>query len=370
MPTAEADLPLATPFLQRTLELDDLDPGDAKDLVANLSALAGHKGLLWLGGDEGRKLFRVERLGDHRYGKASAIKLADFHLAGDKEQGESDIEGMALDGDRLWLVGSHSLRRRKHDTDKGTPLSLHDNQSHNCHVLGCLRLDSDRRPVAGQRLAFNALAGNDTLTQAMAADPRIAPFMAVASKENGFDIEGLTVRGDRVLVGLRGPMLRGIALVLDLRLAGLDGDQPTLALSHLRLRYLELSGLGVRDLALLPDSDDVLVLAGPTMTLAGPSYLYRWRQALGASEADAKTIQMEEPEPLLWIRDGRPPRRSNDPNNPVGSDKPEGLEVQRHDDRLVAWVAYDDPTSARRAGEGQGKDLPPRTQLDGFVLPL
>jgi hypothetical protein len=23
--------------------------------------------------------------------------------------------GPALDGDRLWLVGSHSLRRRKHD---------------------------------------------------------------------------------------------------------------------------------------------------------------------------------------------------------------------------------------------------------------
>jgi hypothetical protein len=141
-------------------------------------------------------------------------------------------------------------------------------------------------------------------------------------------------------------------------------------LTHLRLRYLELSGLGVRDLARLPDSDDVLVLAGPTMTLAGPSYLYRWRKALGPSEVDAKTIQVEEPEPLLWIRDGRPPRRSDDPENPVGSDKPEGLEVQPHDDRLLAWVAYDDPTRARRGGEGDHTDHPPRTRLDGFVLPL
>jgi hypothetical protein len=370
MPTPEADLPLATPFLQRTLELEGLDPKDAVALVSNLSALAACKELLWLGGDEGRKIYRVEHLGNHRYGKATAIKLADFALAGSKEEGESDIEGMALDGDRLWLVGSHSLRRRKHDTDKGEPLSLNDEQSRNCHLLGCLRLDPEGKPVAGQRLAFNALAGNDAVTQAMAADPRIAPFMNVASKENGLDIEGLTARGDQVLVGLRGPMLRGIALVLDLHLAGLDGDPSTLTLTHLRFRYLDLSGLAVRDLAVLPGSEDVLVLAGPTMTLAGPCYLYRWRHALGGRESDGQTIQVEEPEPLLWIRDGRPARLSQDPDNPEGSDKPEGLEVLRHDDRLLAWVAYDDPKRARRGGENAPAESPPRTRLDGFVLPL
>lgn len=224
--------------------------------------------------------------------------------------------------------------------------------------------------MAGHRLAFHALAGNDALTQALAADPRIAPFMKVASKENGLDIEGLTARGDQVLVGLRGPMLRGIALVLDLRLAGLDGDPSTLTLNHLHYRYLDLSGLAVRDLAVLPGTDDVLILAGPTMTLAGPCYLYRWRHALGGREPGEQTIKVEEPEPLLWIRDGRPARVSQDPVNPEGSDKPEGLEVQRHDDRLLAWVAYDDPRRARRGGENAPADSRPRTLLDGFVLPL
>jgi hypothetical protein len=370
MATSEADLPLASPSLQRTLELNNLDRKEATDLVANLSALAARKGQLWVGGDEGCKIYGLKRLADHHYGEATAIKLAEFGLAGGKKEGESDIEGMALDGDRLWLVGSHSLRRRKHDSEKGEPLSLHDEQSRNCHVLGCLRLNGDDQPVAGQRLVFNPLAGTDALTQALAADPRIAPFMKVASKENGLDIEGLTARGDQVLVGLRGPMLRGIALVLDLRLAGLDDDSSNLTLTRLRYRYLDLSGLAVRDLAVLPGTDDVLVLAGPTMTLAGPCYLYRWRHALGGGEVDGQTLKVEAPEPLLWIRDGRPARLSQDPDNPEGSDKPEGLEVQRHDDRLLAWVAYDDPKRIRRGGENPPADSPPRTRLDGFVLPL
>jgi hypothetical protein len=56
-------------------------------------------------------------------------------------------------------------------------------------------------------------------------------------------------------------------------------------------------------------------------------------------------------------RDGRPGRAGE------GSDKPEGLEVQRSEGRLLAWVAYDDPSVARRQGLGV------RTRLDGFVVP-
>ena len=86
--------------------------------------------------------------------------------------------GPTLDGDRLWLVGSHSRRRRKHDDDEGEPLSLFekDKQSRNAHVLGCLRLDGEGLPVAGQRLAFDAAAGRDALSQFLAADPLIAPL--------------------------------------------------------------------------------------------------------------------------------------------------------------------------------------------------
>jgi hypothetical protein len=357
MPRTEADLPLAAWSHRRLLELSPSIDTEAEELRQNLSALAAHDGVLWLGGDEGRSLYRLERLGEHHYGDLGAVKLRDFGLAGGKDDGESDIEGLARDGDRLWLVGSHSLRRRRHDARSG-PLKLHDRQSRNAHGLGCLRLDGEGRPVAGQRLKFDAGEGRDALTQALAADRRIAPFLAIPSKDNGLDIEGLAARGERVLVGLRGPVLRGIALVIDLRLGGLDGDGTRLRLEAHRCRYLSLSGLAVRDLAVVPGSDDVLVLAGPTMDLAGPCYLYRWRNAFGPEDRPpVEGISLERTEPLLWIRDGRPGRPG------AGSDKPEGLDVQWLGGQLLAWVAYDDPTAARIEGQGA------RTRLDGFVLP-
>ncbi len=35
-------------------------------------------------------------------------------------------------------------------------------------------------------------------------------YFYLSSKENGFDIEGLAVWGNRLVIGLRGPVLRGI----------------------------------------------------------------------------------------------------------------------------------------------------------------
>ncbi|WP_094585140.1 DUF3616 domain-containing protein [Synechococcus sp. BO 8801] len=362
MALTEADLPLASSAVQRVLELGVSGDKDQEKFLGNLSALASRNGDLWLGGDEGNSLYQLKDVGEEHYGDPIEVDLKDYGLADgdDDEDGESDIEGLAFDGDRLWLVGSHSLRRRKHDENEN-PLRLYSKkkQSTNAHVLGCLRLDENGQPVAGQRLAFDSEARCDALTHALEDDPLISPFLSTPSKENGLDIEGIAARGSRVLVGLRGPILRGIALVLDLQMGGLDGDGPTLTLDDHHVRYLSIGGLAVRDLAVVPGSDDVLILAGPTMTQVGPCFIYRWGKALSAArkEPDPDVITLETVEPLLWIRDGRSGKAKE------GSDKPEGLEVQPHGGRLLAWVAYDDPTKARRKGKGA------RTRLDGFVLP-
>lgn len=42
-----------------------------------------------------------------------------------------------------------------------------------------------------------------------AADPHFAPYLAIPGKGNGFDIEGLAVDGQRLFLGLRGPVLLG-----------------------------------------------------------------------------------------------------------------------------------------------------------------
>lgn len=361
MPT-EADLPVSTPVLQRLLHLGEPDDKDALELRQNLSGLAGRDGWLWLGGDEGRSVVRLVDQGGDRFGAGQRFKLRDFELAEGREEGESELEGLCLDGDRLWLVGSHSLRRWSLDSDKGHPLRVDPQRSRNAQLLGYLQLDAQGLPLAGRRLAFHRKRGVDALFEALVADPLIAPFTGLPSKDNGLDIEGLVARGDRLLLGLRGPVLRGISLVADLRLS--FSDDALLQLEGLRLRCLDLAGLAVRDLAVLPGTEDVLVLAGPTMTLAGPSYLYIWPSALaGAGPGDISPLSapVREPvEPLLCLRDGRPGRPDH------GSDKPEGLELQRLNDRWIAWVAYDDPTESRTACPGQGV----ATRLDGFALPL
>ncbi|MFO1424769.1 MAG: DUF3616 domain-containing protein, partial [Candidatus Competibacteraceae bacterium] len=85
--------------------------------------------------------------------------------------------------------------------------------------------------------------------------------------------------GDRVFVGLRGPVLRGWAVILELALK--EQNASTLTLKDIgpdgrpyRKHFLDLEGLGVRDLC--AQGDDLLVLAGPTMTVAGPQKVFRW----------------------------------------------------------------------------------------------
>ena len=85
--------------------------------------------------------------------------------------------------------------------------------------------------------------------------------------------------------------------------------------SH-HLHFLDLGGLAVCDLALLPGGNKVLILAGPTMTSAGPCLLHHWRDAF-SSDAPAAGVPPEitvhTPEPLLWIADGAPGPGHNNP---------------------------------------------------------
>ncbi len=121
-------------------------------------------------------------------------------------------------------------------------------------------------------------AEHNLLTRLLEDDPHVGPFLAIPGKDNGFDIEGLALDGRRLLLGLRGPVLRGWTMLLELavepagdwlRLAPLDGEG-----TMLRKHFLQLGGLGVRDLHFA--GDDLYILAGPTMVLDGDIRLFRW----------------------------------------------------------------------------------------------
>ncbi len=275
-----------------------------KKLSDGLSAVVQIGQTLWVANDEALSLERLSRQretgdGAIRYADHKQFPLHDFlqlpvpPKEGDDKIEEADIEGLDYDSGYLWLVGSHSLKRDKPKEEKSTEKNAERlakvSRDGNRFLLARIPLSDGATPSLErtvERDGYSRTAarlrgdahGND-LTAALAADPHLGPFLAIPGKDNGFDIEGLAVAGDRVFVGLRGPVLRGWAVLLELAVE--EQDPATLSLKPIgaggrpyRKHFLDLGGLGVRDLC--AQGDDLLVLAGPTLTVAGPQKVFRW----------------------------------------------------------------------------------------------
>jgi hypothetical protein len=123
------------------------------------------------------------------------------------------------------------------------------------------------------------------LLDALQDDEHLGAYVSnpLPSKENGLDIEGLAVRGNKLLLGLRGPVLAGWAMLLEIEVEETEpgvlglceiGDQGRLYKKH----FLNLGGRGIRDVVL--DGDDLIILAGPTMDVEGTMLFYRLSDAV------------------------------------------------------------------------------------------
>lgn len=258
-------------------------PAEAAELSGCLSAVEQVGFSLWLVGDEAASLNRLMAVDAGNFAQHQSFPLGDFFELPDGPGGEADLEGLAFDSadHSLWMVGSHSLRRKQPDPGASgkaarRALAKVDSQA-NRYLLGRIKLDvSAQPPKPGKARALPFQDGGNDLTRLLARDELLKPFVALPSKDNGLDIEGLAVRNGTVLLGLRGPVLRGWASILQLRPMK-DGE------SHLSLtpvederlfmhHLLDLGGLGIRDLCAW--GDDLLILAGPTMVLDGPVRIY------------------------------------------------------------------------------------------------
>jgi len=323
---------------------------EARRLSTSLSAIEHIDHSLWIAGDESTSLVRLtlDRQGD--YGDQKSFALGDFFPAlRRKVKQEMDLEALSWDADesRLWFVGSHSLRRKDREaldsaaSDEAlTALGKIDRQQ-NRYVLGSVVLQdaadgSGRTPVSGSATAVPFDEESSSLVSLLKSDAGFAPFMDIPSKENGFDIEGLAVAPSRLFLGLRGPVMRGLAGVLQFRVANgkdvvLKADGGTKPWRHC---LLDLGGLGVRDLCV--QDKDLLVLAGPTMKLDGPVRLYRWKGALDGDASglvDGNALQ-----PLFNIAFGE------------GSDHAEGIALLKTGEGKRLIVVYDSPSPARLNG--------------------
>lgn len=293
----------------------------------NLSAVRRDASGLWVAGDETATIEHLAWSG-HFYDHQRTFRLADYVDLPAGPQDEADIEGLARDDGHLWAIGSHSLKRRRaksKDPAKALKRLATVVREENRFILVRLPLD----PGANAPSKGAILSGRgDNLADRMDGDPHLDPFLALPGKDNGLDIEGIAIVGDRVYVGLRGPVLRGWAVVLEIHPVQ-DGDRLRLA-SPYRKHFLDLGGLGVRDMC--PFGEDLLLLTGPSMDLDGPVRVVRWRLRQNHS-----VVHDEDLETLTELPYG------------IGCDHPEGLEVLE-DGRLM--VVYDSPSPSRLTPEG------------------
>ena len=289
----------------------EFSPGSL--VQTNLSGAAFTGDWLWVAGDEACGIDRLRSLNPIgketlRFGDVKDFPLADLlDLPGDDDE-EADLEGMAVADGFLWVVGSHGLKRKNAKSDR-------DN-SENAKRLAKTSLDGNRRLLACLPVEFDATgephlvrkaqdgrkalrlkgdAQTNLLTRELAVDPHFAPYLAIPGKDNGFDIEGLAVDGRRLLLGLRGPVLRGWSALLEIAIEA-RGDQLRLAPLDdsgilIRKHFLQLDGLGVRDLHF--SGDDLYILAGPTMVLNGEIRVFKWPAARPLLAANREPVRFE-----------------------------------------------------------------------------
>ncbi|NER83279.1 MAG: DUF3616 domain-containing protein [Leptolyngbya sp. SIO1D8] len=318
------------------------------DVVRTSLSAVRHIGAhLWLGCDETATLERLTVEGDQANAHCH-IQISDFLELPSPEDEEIDVEGITYANHYLWFVGSHSLKRKtvKPDQSMAENLKRHRKieREENRYTLGRIPLvDGQLWPHCphpkdpGKILTAAQLKrkkkGNE-LTQILKKDRYLGDFIAadIPGKDNGFDIEGLTALGDRLFLGLRGPVLRGWAVLLELQL---KEEEPGLLrlqkLGNSKERYyrhfLNLGGLGIRDLCVW--NDTLLILAGPTMALDGAIRVFKLPLADLKSE-DAFLI----PSVLLEVPYGK------------GCDRAEGITLFGADQKELL-IVYDAPDPER-----------------------
>jgi hypothetical protein len=338
-------------------ELRHVDDPLRQDL--STAVIAGRT--LFTSCDETASVERLVRGEDGHFHHVENIVLGDYFELPDGAGGEMDIEGIAIDRNELWITGSHSLKRDKPEV----PVGDHDGametlatieRDANRAFLGRLMLTATEDgvytvdPVAISQGGAAAPArmkmkgkGRKGVKKLLAKDAHLAAALAMPSKENGFDIEGLAVKDGHLFLGLRGPVLRGWAVVLELDLrVKKPGRLKPRRRSGRGDRYvkhfLPLGGLGIRDLRFI--DDDLLVLAGPTMDHDGSGALFRWRRPISAG--DHRLHGADELVRLMELPYDR------------GRDQAEGIALLETAGRRQLLVVHDSPQPSRIVDDGNG----------------
>lgn len=194
---------------------------------------------------------------------------------------KADIEGAEIDGDKLYLIGSHSKSRSKQRPEENT---LAENLS---------RLETSDFETCKDRNSIFQIDVDDsgklsnpkrlpsTMSDHIFNQPALKPFGNIPSKENGIDIEGLAISDGRLFAGFRGPVLRqNYVPVLAFDLAAPQKAPEAL--------YVQLGGRGIRGFSRADDG--FVILGGPVSDAKLSFALYAWNglTMVGGTDHPAK----------------------------------------------------------------------------------
>ncbi|MFC5270671.1 DUF3616 domain-containing protein [Adhaeribacter terreus] len=316
---------------------------------------------LWIACDERSSLERLTRLDKETFGSHTSFELHKYlELPGGKEC-EIDVEGMGFDEHYLWIVGSHSLARKKpkkkDSMEKQIKRLAKVKDDPSRYLLARIPMiknketgeyelhkTCERPDIPNVKLQASQLVSygdKNKLWQVLASDMHLKPFMQIPGKDNGFDIEGLALSKEKIYIGLRGPVLRGWAMILEVEIEESKSE-------HFKLKpigengefykkhFLHLEGMGIRELRVV--GHDLLILAGPTMDLDGTISVYCWKNA--TKQKPEAIVHRKELERLFDVPHGS--------GETSGQDKAEGMTL--YDDNHVL-IVFDSPTDKRKHGD-------------------
>lgn len=244
--------------------------GDLKQ-PEQLSGIAFFHDLLLVCPDEKARLNVLRRVSGDRF-----ERLATPSLLPDNDA-EIDMEGLASDSSHVYVVGSHSLARKKAEAERS--------YEKNRERLTDVKQDDTRDSLFQIKLDAAGKIGSSkriNLRERLRADKILGPFTALPSKENGVDIEGIAVQGKVLYLGFRGPVLRENYVPI----MTLEFEKPT----KYQLLFVDLGGRGIRDIAIV--ANGFLLLGGPVGDGVGTYELYFWngKDCIPGSGAPGGTV--------------------------------------------------------------------------------
>ena len=264
--------PKEAKHLSYKIKLEGMLKGKEQHLNVSGLAFSDDRELLVVTPDEGATIQVLKKANGNTYGAAPE---RDIRLSSKGD--EIDFEGVAWGNEYVYVIGSHSRKRRRIKYREPDP---QDNKSakNNRKRLRTTAIEPPRERLYRLKLDRRGRVVEESidvvsLRNLFANDKVLRPFQALPSKENGIDIEGIAADGDKKLfIGFRGPVLRGNfvpVLVMAFEDEFKEGDL------KYDILFVNLGGRGIRDMIRLQD-DEFLILAGPMGDGPGSYRLYRW----------------------------------------------------------------------------------------------